>query len=136
MITRPDGVWEPADVPQIVKDWLKTELAAPFPTLRVRMNLPADWRPGSDPVLVVANDGGPGGQLPVVSASTIRLTSWSTGRDVRFINRAVGLLLCRRIPGLATIRPGIAVFEARDSKNGADLASCTVRVRAKTVQAR
>lgn len=123
---------EPRDAARLVKDWLKTELAQPFPTLQVRLTLPEDWELGHPPVLVVFDDGGAISHWPVATDPTIRLTSWTSGRDIAIINRALGLLLTARVPGFAKILPGTAVIESRDTKNRGDLASVTVRTRLRT----
>lgn len=123
---------EPVDVAKVVKDWLKTNLAARFPTLTVRLELPDDWTLGSDPVLMVADDGDPLVVWPAATSPTIRVTSWTSGRDRTYIHAALALLLTDRIPGIAAILPGTGVLEARDEKTRGDLASFTVRARART----
>lgn len=123
---------EPVDVARIVKDWLKTDLATRFPELSVRLELPSDWTLESDPVLLVADDGSPMGMWPVATMPTIRVTSWTSGRELKYIHAALGRLLTERIPGIAAILPGTGVLEARDSRNDGDLASFTVLTRART----
>ena len=123
---------EPTDVARTIKDWLKTELAAPFPTLSVALELPSNWALGSNPVLVVADDGDTMGMWPAATSPTIRVTSWTSGRDRRYAHKALARLLTQRIPGIAAILPGTGVLDARDSKTRGDLASFTVRARART----
>ena len=123
---------EPVDVALVVKDWLKAELAARFPDVSVRLELPHDWALGSQPVLVVADDGGPVNLWPVATSPQIRVTSWTSGRDRTIIHAAMGAILSSPIPGVAAILPGTSIIEARDSKTGGDLASFTVRARART----
>jgi hypothetical protein len=123
---------EPVDVARLVKDWLKIELASRFPELKVRLELPSDWAVGSGPVLVVADDGGPLDMWPVATSPTIRIVSWTSGRDTRYVYAALGLVLSKRIPGIAAVLPGTGVVEARDSKTRGDLASFTARTRART----
>lgn len=123
---------EPVDVARVVKDWLKADLAARFPTLSVVLELPATWALGSGPVLVVADDGDPMGMWPAATSPTIRVTSWTSGRNRTYIHAVLERLLTARIPGIAAILPGTGVLEARDDKNRGDLASITVRVRART----
>lgn len=120
---------EPVDVARMVKDWLKTDLAARFPDVAVRLELPADWKLGSSPVLVVADDGGPLNIWPVATSPTIRVTSWTSGRDPSYAYAALTRLLTTQIPGVAAVLPGTGVLEARDSKTGGDLASFTVLTR-------
>lgn len=123
---------EPVDVALIVKNWLKTDLASRFPSLSVRLELPSDWTSGSDPVLVVADDGDPLVVWPAATSPTIRVTSWTSGRDRTYIHAALTRLLTARIPGVAAILPGTGVLEARDGATGGDMASFTVRARART----
>lgn len=124
---------QPADAAQIIKDWLKPAVTARFPDVAVRLEHDSAWELGSDPELVIFNDPGPLDQWPVNTRPTIRVTSWTTGRDLQYIHTTLGLLLCSRIPGIANILPGTAVLETRDSKTGADLASFTVRTRVRTI---
>lgn len=123
---------EPTDVARIIKDWLKADLAARFPELSVVLELPAGWTLGSGPVLVVADDGGPMGMWPVATSPTIRVTSWTSGRNRTYVHAALARLLTARIPGVAAILPGTGILEARDKSTRGDLASFTVRARART----
>lgn len=123
---------EPVDVARLVKNWLKADLAARFPELSVRLELPADWSLGSGPVLVIADDGGPLGMWPVATSPTIRGTSWTSGREPKYAYAAMARLLTARIPGVASVLPGAGFLEARDSKTGGDLASFTVLTRVRT----
>jgi hypothetical protein len=123
---------EPIDVARVIKDWLKTDLATRFPTLSVRLELPADWTLGSDPVLLVEDDGDPLVMpWPMGTSPTIRVTSWTSGRDRTYIHAALSRLLTAPIPGMTAL-PGTGIFEARDAKTRGDLASFTVRARART----
>lgn len=123
---------EPVDVARLVKDWLKTDLAARFPELSVRLELPATWAVGSTPVLVVADDGSTLDMWPAATDPTIRVTSWTSGRKPEYAYAAMSRLLTARIPGVAAILPGTGFLEARDSKNGGDLVSFTVLTRVRT----
>lgn len=123
---------EPVDVAQLIKDFLAADLAARFPELSVVLELPAHWALGSDPVLVLADDGGPLDKWPVATSPTIRGTSWTTGRERKYIHAALARLLTARIPGVAAVLPGTGVLDARDEKTGGDLSSFTVRTRART----
>ena len=124
--------FEPRDVARIVKDWLKADLAARFPELSVRLELPSDWALGSNPVLLIANDGSPMGMWPVATMPTIRCTSWTSGRELKYLHAALGRLLTVRIAGVASVLPGTGIIEARDSNTNGDLASFTVLTRART----
>jgi hypothetical protein len=123
---------EPVDVARIVKDWLKADLASRFPTLSVVLELPSDWALMSTPVLVVADDGDPLVVWPVATSPAIRVTSWTSGRDRTYIHAALTRLLTAQIPGIAAVLPGTGILEARDAKTRGDLASFTVRARART----
>lgn len=123
---------EPVDVARLVKDWLKADLAGRFPELKVRLELPADWSVGSNPVLVVADDGDALGMWPAATSPTIRVTSWTSGRNRTYVHAALARLLGARIPGIASVLPGTGVLDARDSKTKGDLSSFTVRARART----
>lgn len=124
--------FEPVDMPRLIKECLKTDLAQRFPELQVRLELPGDWKLGSPPVLIVADDGGTMERAATTSA--IRLTSWTSGRDRTYVHAATGRLLAGRIPGIAAILPssGSGVLEARDSATGGDLASVIVQAVART----
>lgn len=124
---------EPVDVARIIKDWLKADLATRFPNLSVRLELPSDWALMSNPVLLVADDGDPLAIWPVGTSPTIRVTSWTSGRDRTYVHAALARLLTARIPGVAAVLPGTGILEARDEKTRGDLASFTVRARARIV---
>lgn len=123
---------EPVDVAKVVKEWLKADLATRFPTLAVRLELPSDWSLGSNPVLVIADDGDPLVIWPVGTSPAIRVTSWTSGRDRTYIHAALTRVLTTHIPGIAKLLPGTGILEARDPKTKGDLASFTVRARART----
>ena len=123
---------EPVDVARLVKDWLKTDLAARFPELTVALELPADWTLGSDPVLVIADDGSTLDMWPVATDPTIRGTTWTSGREPKYAYAAMARLLTAHIPGIAAVLPGTGFLEARDTKTGGDLTSFTTRTRART----
>ena len=126
---------EAQDVPNIISDWLglPEQLGTRFPELDVVLELPSNWKlHSSRPCIVVEDDGDPLG-LPVKvgTTPTTRLTSWTTGRDRRYIHAAMSLLLTTPIPGIAKLLPGTGVLDARDPTTDADLASITVRARAR-----
>lgn len=126
--------FEPVDVARLVKECLKTDLAGRFPELLVRLELPSDWKLGSAPVLLVADDGGPMDDWPAATMTAIRVTSWTSGRDRTYVHAAAARLLSGRIPGVAAILPGSGsgILEARDKSTGGDLASVIVQARART----
>lgn len=123
---------EPVDVADKLMDWLGSELADRFPELDVRLDLPGDWSLGSGPVLLVEDDGDPMKMWPAATSPTIRITSWTSGRERKYVNAALPLLLTKRIPGITAVKPGAGILDARDSKTGGDLSSFTVRARART----
>ena len=123
---------EPQDGAQIIKDWLAAQLADEFPELSVVIEQ-VDWKFGNGPMLVVADDSGPMNKWPVATSPTIRVTSWTTGRDRTYISRALGLLLGKTVPGVAAVLPSTGILDARDPKTDGDLASFTVRTRLRTV---
>lgn len=123
---------EPVDVARLVKDWLKADLAARFAELTVALELPASWKLGDGPVLVLADDGGPMSMWPVATAPTIRGTSWTSGRETKYAYAVMARLLTARIPGIAAVLPGSGFIEARDKKTGGDLVSFTVLTRVRT----
>lgn len=124
---------EPVDVARLLKDWLKADLATRFPQLSVALELPSDWKLGPDPVLLVEDDGDPLIMWPAATSPTIRVTSWTSGRDRTYATAAMARLLGARIPGVAAILPGMGILDARDEKTRGDLASFTVRARVHTV---
>ncbi|MFV8181854.1 hypothetical protein ACNQQN_24835 [Mycobacteroides chelonae] len=52
---------------------------------------------------------------PAATDPTIRVTSWTSGRETKYAYAAMPRLLTTRIPGVAAILPGTAFLEARDS---------------------
>mgnify|MGYP006876026219 CR=1 FL=1 len=131
-MTRP--VYVPADAVVPIVDWLAVELVVRFPGIVVSQALSRDWRPGMPSEVVVADDGG-GLRWPVTTDPTIRVTVWADGRDTaRDIGgHTLGLLLCRRVPGIAQIRPSTALLDSQDSRNGGWLSTFNVRTRVRTV---
>ena len=122
----------PVDAADLIADWLQAQAVTAHPNLSVDHELPADWTLGSDPFLMVADDGDPMKAWPVATQPTIRITSWTSGRDRTYAHWAMGLLLGSRIPGVAALLPGTGVIEARDERTRGDLASFTVRLRVRT----
>ena len=122
---------EPTDVVTTIRDFVKDDFATRFPELTVDLELPGGWKLGSDPALIFADDGDTLKLWPVATSPTIRVTSWSSGRERKYVNAAIALLLTTRIPGIAAILPGSGLLDARDPKTRADLSSFTVRTRAR-----
>lgn len=125
---------EPIDVARLIKDWLKADLADRFPELTVALELPASWKLGDDPVLVLADDGDPLELWPAATSPTIRGTSWTSGRTRVYAHAAMARLLTARIPGIAKVLPGTGFLDTRDKATGGDLTSFTVLTRARVQQ--
>lgn len=128
---------EPVDVARLIKDWLKADsdfAGSRFPELTVALELPANWKLGDDPVLVIADDGSTLDMWPVATDPTIRCTTWTSGREPKYAYAAMARLLTARIPGIAAVLPGAGFLEARDPKTGGDLVSFTVLTRARAKQ--
>ena len=130
-------VYVPSDAARTVADWLKTELAAAFPTLTIGLELPSSWSKTSPPALVVFDDAGPirAGEWPVATRPLLRVTVWAGGRsEARTVaGRALGLLLCKPVPGVARVKPATQLLDTRDSNTGGYVASFTVNTTARTV---
>jgi hypothetical protein len=126
--------FEPVDMARLIKDCLKTDLAAQFPELSVVLELPSQWKLGAPPVLLVADDAGSMDMWPAATATTIRVTSWTSGRDRTYVNAATARLLAGHVPGVVAILPGSGILEARDKVTGGDLASVIVQARARTAR--
>jgi hypothetical protein len=125
---------EPADPVRIVKDWLTTELAVPFPTATVSLVMPTEWELGvTPPAVVLFDDSGPE-NWPVMTRPTIRCTVWATNRDDSraIAARCKALLQGKRIPGVK-VPSGTGLAETVDSKLGAIITTFTVSTRVRTV---
>ena len=121
-------VFVPQDALPRVKAFLEPALG-----IEVRQNIPEKYKPTDPPFLLIANDGGPM-HYPVSTRPTVRLTAYASGRDqaVALVGKAMGMLLCRRVPGIANVRPGSNVIDDRDEKTKAFFASVTVLVTIRT----
>lgn len=121
-------VWVPQDVLAAVKPFLAAEMG-----VEVRQNVPPDYKASDPAFLLVANDGGPMA-WPVATRPTLRLTAFAAGRTeaVRVAGKAMGLLLCRRVPGIAHVAPGMSIIDDRDDKTKAFFASTTVLITLRT----
>ncbi|WP_328660367.1 hypothetical protein [Nocardia salmonicida] len=130
------GLYVPADAVGLVRVFLADRVPAKFPGVRVAANLSPRWTPTSLPELVLFDDSGPM-NWPVETQPQIRGTVWADGHTTAhsIAGYALGLLLCRRVPGIAKILPGTALLEARDDSNGGLMCSFTVRTRVRTVPA-
>lgn len=121
-------VYVPQDVLPPVKAFLVDEMA-----IDVRQNVPENYKLSDPPFLLIANDGGPM-EYPVFTRPTVRLTAYASGRDeaVRLAGKAMGLMLCRRVPGIANVRPGSNLIDGRDEISKAFFASTTILVSIRT----
>ena len=121
-----------ADIIPAIKTWLDARIN----DADVRLNVPEKWTISSNPVLVIADDGGPV-KWPIKSQHTIRLTAYGSGRtQVRaIVSIAAGLLGEGRPSGVASINSDMGgILDARDSATGAFLASVLVTAQASTVE--
>lgn len=131
----PGTIIVPANHPaRQLKDHLADHMASAYPTLECGLRLPAEYKAAtSDPVLVVFDDGGPS-EWPVSDKATLRVTVWTNSLTLsrEIASLALGHTLSRKVEGLSQILPGTRVLDARDTNNGAIMASYTVRARART----
>ncbi|WGH20046.1 tail terminator [Gordonia phage Tarzan] len=128
-------VYVPSDVARAFVDFYDTALVDRWSTLVCGTVLESNWSPAAGtPYLVVFDEGG-GVTPPIITSPTQRVTVWHKDRDVAraIAARALGLALCRRIPGVAKVLPGTSLIVDRDSRNGARVASFTVRTRARMI---
>lgn len=126
-------VYVPADPADTLVDWFADQLVDRWPDLDTGLTLPTEWSPAAGrPFLIVADDGG-SVTVPILTTSTQRVTVWHKDRDVAraIAGRALGLALCTRIPGIATVRPGLGLLDSLDSRNNARVCSFTLRIRAR-----
>lgn len=122
-----------ADIRPSIMEWLDGQGIG----ATIRDNVPAGWTTDDDPLLIVADDGGPV-RWPIKSQHTIRMTAWAAGRTEarRIVALAAGLLGDGRPTGVAHVESGMGgVLDARDKTTGAVLASVLVTVHARTVEA-
>lgn len=130
-----EPIYVPADPARRLVDFYDTALADRWPTLTCGLALEGNWSPAAGtPFLVVFDDSG-GLTPPIITSPTLRVTVWHKDRDVAraIAARALGLALCRRIPGIAKVLPGTSLIVDRDSRNGARIASFTVRTRVRMI---
>lgn len=125
----------PGDSAARVQEYLSETLPSlAIEPVVVTLGLPDDqWSPKSIPHIGIFDDGG-ASQWPVASSPLLRVTVWSNGRTR---SRAVagwvmGVLLARRIPGVANVREPSTLLDARDPKNKGLTASFTVRTTVRT----
>ncbi len=127
----------PGDPGPAVREFLAPLITAKYPSTRVAANLSPKWTPSTwAPELVVFDDGGPI-RYPVETLPHVRITVWGSGHDVvwSIAGYALGLLLSRRVDGIAKVLPSTGLLEARDDRNGGLMCSFSVRTRVRTVPA-
>ncbi|MGN2634624.1 hypothetical protein ACTD5D_39780 [Nocardia takedensis] len=131
-----EPVLVPGDPVTAVRLFLAPLVTAKYKGTRVAANLSPKWGPAAAPELVVFDDGGPL-RYPVETNPQIRVTVWGSGHDVvwSIAGYALGLLLSRRVPGIAKVLPATGLLEARDDHTGGLMCSFTVRTRVRTVPA-
>lgn len=117
-------------LPQL-RAWLQGQTVGAL----VRADLPDGWTIDDQPVIVLADDGGPMA-WPIESHNTIRVTGWGKDRGTvrRMVALAVGTLHTARLSGLVIHKQSGAVIEARDKGTGARLASALMTITARTVE--
>ena len=117
----------PADPKVAIKQFLATELAP----VTVRNNLPRDYSKAQT-AGVVFDDGGLA-VWPVATRPTIRVTVWAGGETAAraVAGQALGKVMSAQLDGFVFRNPS-AILEDRDPNNGADMASFTVSVLART----
>lgn len=121
----------PGDAADLIEEFLHEEFDPSV--LTVGMSLPRKWTPRDTPAVVVFDDSGPQ-QWPVSTSPQIRLTVWADGRSRArdLAGRCIGLLLSRRVPGIANIKPGSFLIDDRDPDNDGFMASATVIAKIRT----
>jgi hypothetical protein len=121
-----------ADVQPSIMEWLDGQGLGAI----IRENVDPEWTTDDDPLLIVADDGGPV-RWPIKSQHTIRLTAWAAGRTEarRIVALAAGKLGTGRPDGVVHVNAGMGgILDARDKTTGARLASVLVIVHARTVE--
>lgn len=131
----PGTIIVPAEHPaRLLKDHLKIWMAERYPDLTLGLALPSEYTAAEHgPVMVVFDDGGPE-EWPVSDKLTLRVVVWTDSLPLsrEMASYALGQTLSRKAEGIAQILPGTRVLDARDSNNGAIMASYTVRARVRT----
>lgn len=132
-----DALRVPGDPAYAIKEYLAAQLPAvaggTSPTFGMRV--PGKWTKSAPAHVAVFDDGGPS-RWPVSMVPTVRITVWGYGRDNarRLAGLALGLVLTRRVPGVATITEPSSILESGDTNHpDATLASFTVRAQARTI---
>lgn len=124
------------DPARAVKDFLAAALPPVVSGVdpSVGLVLPSDWTVKSVPHVGVFDDGGPV-LWPVVASSRVRVTVWASGRSRarEIASLAMGLVLVRRVPGVAVVRDPSSILDAFDEHNGGQMASFTVQAKARTI---
>ena len=127
--------WSQGDAAKLIRDHLHLVLpGALYRPVEVVLEVPDQWKPrGKPPLLAVFDDGGPAA-WPVITRPLIRLTAFAAGRtearEVAALAQAV--LLSRSLPGIAYANDPSSLLDSRDTKTGAQVSSCTVRVGIRT----
>lgn len=122
------------DTAKTIKDAAETAWASTHPTWGVTLHIDDDYQP-SNPVLLVADDGGPPryrGAWMVQKTPrnpTIRLTGFAKGRSqaLAVVNAGVDFVVAEK-PGIARIEDISDPLITRDRETGAFLASITMPV--------
>lgn len=118
------------DTERLVRDLLDELLADE--TVTVGIGVPESYHSGEQPPHVqVSQDSAAVPRHRVIARPIVRLTVWSNSpsESKRLLQKADALLAAYEgDEEISTISTATGLFTARDRDNGAELASCTVRV--------
>jgi len=123
--------YEPPTPDRIVADYVATMVNAPAVA---GVALDPEWKRGGPPALVVFDDGGTY-TWPILLTTRLRVTVWGSDRSTArgMASWALGLLMAQTIPGIAKLDQPTTIIDAVDSKNNGNMASFTIRARARIV---
>jgi hypothetical protein len=119
------------DAEEAVILMLETALAGRGKTVTVGNTLPTNWKPSSTPHVMVALDGTPSVEYPILANASVRVTVWAvnphTAKDL--VNLCEGLLLSYMGDSkIAAIKSLTGALVTKDQNTLASLAFIAVRV--------
>lgn len=106
------------------------------PPITVGIGVPAGWAAGSPPHLQIGWDGTTLGRRRLTARALVRVTAWSTSTSTsKGLALDAEARLCAHDGSgvLAMVRSATGLIPARDVASGAELASFTVHVTARTI---
>ncbi len=108
-------------------------LATVMPGADVDTRIPKGWTPGTRPLIVIADDGGPV-DWPAKSDHTIRVVARHAGpaNAHQAARTAIAHLHDAHLPGIVVDRSSGGIIEARDTATAVYLASALMTVHART----